>query len=184
MEKILKGVFVGAAIGGALGLTAKYTDQTKEKIKDLGHQWDYVKADQNMTQTIYNLKAFRHADEACYYSIGENCNYMVSMWFMVTDTSLEVKPHWVYKAFQYRQNVERALLKLSDKIEQAKRDLLIEKRRRIKKAHDLWNGKGFYPEEECEKSTNMKEFAKNADALVEIVQNYYYNIVNQLQQRQ
>lgn len=200
MEKVLLGVLVGGGLGGLLGFVGNEMNKKKKEVNDMGYDWKYVKADQDMTESLYSLKSFQHIDPPSYEQIGESCNKLVSLWFLVIDPNSSPQHSWTYTAFSYITKIEELLKKISMEIPNARvamrRDAKSTKSKQYEKAPppdpksqkknplSFLAAKKSEPKEESEtKSTNMYEFIQCADALCRITQNYYHNIINEMQHR-
>jgi hypothetical protein len=169
-RQVITGAAVGAVLGGMIAFGSKIIKNHRQEVNDLGHEWNNVKMDPQLTAALYNIKQFRHADKECYYKIGQACDNLVSLWIILHNPQVQPEAHWSYKSFNYRTKTEDHLRELADKVDTCKRPT----KPRANKEKKVGFMDQFNRPEEC--STNMEEFRNCADVLCTIVQNYDHNI--------
>ncbi|AVK76888.1 hypothetical protein pmac_cds_200 [Pandoravirus macleodensis] len=172
---IVMGAVVGAVLGGVFGVVRGKVKHGRtpgsRPSDDLGYEWKRVRTDYDLCEFLGRLKAFRHASEEHYRTVGDACDDMVDLMLLLHDPTVPTQALWQTKSFRYVRRVGDALAALSDAVVEARRlasaQLVAENR--AKRA-------GRRTTTSTVASGDMAEFEACAGGIYGIMENYHASI--------
>lgn len=172
---IVMGAVVGAVLGGVFGMVrgkVKRGQASRNRPSDdLGYEWNRVRTDYDLCEFLGRLKAFRHASEEHYRTVGDACDDMVDLMLLLHDPTVPTQALWQTKSFRYVRRVGDALSALSDAVVEARRlaGARLVAENRAKRA-------GRRAPTSTAASGDMAEFDACAGGIYGIMENYHASI--------
>lgn len=172
---IVVGAVVGAVLGGVFGVVRGKVQRGRapgsRPSDDLGYEWNRVRTDYDLCEFLGRLKAFRHASEDHYRTVGDACDDMVDLMLLLHDPGVPTQALWQTKSFRYVRRVRDALAALSEAVVETRRlaGARLVAENRAKRA-----GRGATASAAA--SGDMAEFEACADGIYGIMKNYHASI--------
>ncbi|AVK75823.1 hypothetical protein pkur_cds_194 [Pandoravirus kuranda] len=172
---IVMGAVVGAVLGGVFGIVRGKAQRGRapgsRPSDDLGYAWNRVRTDHDLCEFLGRLKAFRHASEEHYRTVGDACDDMVDLMLLLHDPTVPTQALWQTKSFRYVGRVRDALAALSEAVVETRRlaGARLVAENRAKRA-------GRHVATSTAASGDMAEFEACADGIYGIMKNYHASI--------